>query len=170
MPELVEIRQISGNEIRKERRERKWRKRRKKKGRNKGKEEGGGREGGGNRRKKTMWFLREERTGDLVSEAETETWKISKDLSNTDTESLALAFPNNETIGEFRAWALLRHNCGQIFPHMFTEFWKYRNSCWALSSFCKITPAQRCFHSTLGTLWWNLNKWKDSAILEFSLC
>lgn len=49
--------------------------------------------------------------------------KISKDLSNnTDTESLALAFPNNETIVENSGLGIARIT-RQIF-HMFTEFLK----------------------------------------------
>lgn len=102
---------------------------RKKEGRKKGREgrrQRGEREGGKGRKQCNCQV---ERAGVPVSQGEAERCKILKSLSNTDTESLALALPNNETIGEFRAWALLRHNCGQIFPHMFTEFRKYRNSC-----------------------------------------
>lgn len=106
----------------------------------------------GEREIKQLYFSeRKDRRPCLTAEAERR--KISSAFSNADTEPLALDLPNNKMIGEFLAWALVRHNCGQIFPHMFTEFRKYRNSCGALSSFCKITLAQTCFHSTLGTLW-----------------
>ena len=80
------------------------------------------------RRNKMITFFRKKRQGTL-SNCRSRKVQNLQCLSNSDIESLALDLPNNTMIGEFLAWALLRHNCGQIFPHMFTEFRKYRNSC-----------------------------------------